>query len=106
MKKYESQVNSGCLFLDKIYPNWYREINLYKLDMSNRYCCILGQLYKEYGKGLEILGYQEFYGAKEEDNNAFQFIHGFSLLPSSSLMDNLELTEEWEKQITKRIDGE
>lgn len=55
MAFYDS-IPEAAKHLDNVYPNWWKEIDLEKLNMKRDYDCILGQLYGEYQKGCQFLG--------------------------------------------------
>lgn len=45
----------GVRKLNKVNPDWIDEINLDTLNMGDPYDCLLGQLYGNYGHGLDDL---------------------------------------------------
>lgn len=49
-------VAEGVKLLDEKQPEWWKNINLYTLDMEGCYSCILGQLFGSYSVGREALG--------------------------------------------------
>lgn len=51
----ERRVNKGIKLLNRIYPDWYKRIDLDTLDMSSYSRCILGQLFREYAYGISYL---------------------------------------------------
>lgn len=52
------RIESGAALLDRLCPDWFRRIDLARLDMKSCTFCILGQLYGSYGKGQSPLGIQ------------------------------------------------
>jgi len=46
----------GAQLLDKRVPGWAQRINLPALDMNSCNDCVLGQLYGDYGVGVDELG--------------------------------------------------
>lgn len=83
----------GKAWLDKIYPNWWRKINLDFLDMSDSRRCILGQLYGDYTHAWN----------KYRDEIDFDD-YGFSV---SALEDKYEMYAElewlWIQEVEKRV---
>lgn len=49
-------VVQAAKILDKKKPNWFRKVNLKRLDMLSPWNCILGQLYGDFTDGLFALG--------------------------------------------------
>lgn len=52
----KNNVLRGIELLDRQVPGWRDRIDWDKLDMTNCYKCILGQLFGEYSEGVEELG--------------------------------------------------
>lgn len=46
----------GADYLDDVDPSWVGGVNPHTLDLGHEYQCVLGQLYKSYGTGLDALG--------------------------------------------------
>jgi len=56
------RVEQGVRFLDVRVPGWYEMIDVERLDIRNKYACVLGQVYGEYSKGLqELFGFDLCY---------------------------------------------
>ena len=54
MGSYErDRVANGAALLDKHNPDWYMAVSLQGLRMSSCSECVLGQLYGDYGRGLD-----------------------------------------------------
>lgn len=53
---FTSDIEAGVQLLNNKKPGWYNEIDIDNLKMSNCSRCILGQLFENYFKGLDILG--------------------------------------------------
>ena len=51
----EESVARGVELLDAVRPGWRGEIQRVRLDMADGFHCILGQLYGDYGNGLDAL---------------------------------------------------
>jgi hypothetical protein len=49
-------VESGAALLDERLPGWRDHIDPNSLDLSGCEECILGQLFGDYSKGVELLG--------------------------------------------------
>mgnify|MGYP001564744249 FL=1 len=54
-----SYVERGAEVLDRVYPGWWRKIDLDRLDMKDCSDCLLGQLYGDYRSGLVKIGLPE-----------------------------------------------
>ena len=48
-------VDRGIKILDRQLPLWRQKINIESLNMIDGECCIIGQLFGEYSKGLDEL---------------------------------------------------
>lgn len=48
-------VRAASATLDAREPRWYRRVDLPSLDMNDRDRCVLGQLYADYARGLDLL---------------------------------------------------
>lgn len=79
-------VSRGISLLDQEVPGWRDKIDWDKLDMSNCFRCILGQLFGEYAEGVDYL---RVTGA----------IYGFDIKPYQTREEHVEsfaiLTELW-----------
>ena len=82
------RVTRGARALDRLHPDWEKEIDLSTLDEECAESCILGQLYGEFEK------------APEELNAKHRVVYlGFF---KTKKMDFEELTRAWKKLIYKR----
>ena len=52
----EERVAVGASLLDRVMPGWPAKIELERLDIQSCTCCVLGQLYGDYGAGFGALG--------------------------------------------------
>jgi hypothetical protein len=52
-----TRVRRGIALLDEVCPDhdWRSDISLKALDMTHKQWCILGQLYRTYNNGLDVL---------------------------------------------------
>lgn len=48
-----TRASRGAAFLDRCYPDWFRRINVQRLELSSRSCCIVGQLFGDFQKVFE-----------------------------------------------------
>lgn len=86
------KVQNGSNLLDRVRPGWRDEIDLDTLDIGSLDCCVMGQLYGSYTRGLDALGLTGKATA-----------HGFSLgmglireFPAGAWKEKYEvLTDEW-----------
>jgi len=59
VRAYPNSIRQAAELLDKANPKWEKEIDISSLSMQNYSYCILGQLYKGYGKGfMELFDYE------------------------------------------------
>lgn len=96
-------VKRGSTLLDHQQPNWYKNIDLNKLDLSDSDKCILGQTFGNFYENPLvsefILGHDEFYEFVED--------HGFYLLNEIEYRDYgwKLLRELWTDEIKTRQAG-
>ena len=94
----EERVKLGIIVLDRFAPsNWRNLIDLNKLDIFDLRNCVLGQVFGNFGKGVEIISDYIL----ETNHNLMTL--GFALSvynPSDIFNDNIRLIEEWKKQLT------
>jgi hypothetical protein len=50
--RLRKDVEAGAFYLDEHHPGWFEKINLDTLDLSKQCRCVLGQLYRDYDRGL------------------------------------------------------
>lgn len=57
MNRHElaKRVEAGARFLDARLPGWPRQIDVDKLQISHAHACVLGQVYGDYGRGVQAL---------------------------------------------------
>jgi hypothetical protein len=59
------RVEHGARFLNVRVPGWYEMIDVERLDIRNKYACVLGQVYGEYSRGLqELFGFELCYAVQ------------------------------------------
>ena len=54
-KELQNRIKAGIAFLNVVKPNWLKEIDLEKLDLSNGNTCIIGESFGNYEEGLNQL---------------------------------------------------
>ena len=82
-------VTRGAEMLDRQRPEWYREIDMARLNIASGKDCICGQLFGDYGVGARELG------VTGEPHN-YGFTGGaFRPIP--------ELNEAWREAVANRI---
>ena len=86
-------VNKGAALLDKVRPNWYKEINLDTFHFLNPSLCIIGQLYGQYLNGEEALELNTLCDAVD---------HGFDIT-AMLMYECLAIQDEWVKVIQERL---
>ena len=53
---FEAQIQAGAKLLEeKVGPDWFKKIDLQRLDMFDCFHCVLGQIFGDYFDGLKIL---------------------------------------------------
>lgn len=55
MSTIRRRVNRGVAFLNECVPGWKDKISVDRLNLHDPYNCVLGQLFGEYGKGVDKL---------------------------------------------------
>lgn len=111
MKNYKptTRAKFGARFLDKVLPNWFKNVKITKLDQSKGYAsypgdcgCILAQTHGSFSEGADQLNI--------DDTDLL----GFSAAPTDKLHDEFDnsfkaydkdyelLTEAWKDEIRKR----
>jgi len=94
---HENRVKKGAMLLDKWFPNWFIKINLWKLKMDCCYNCILGQLYKDFWDGREILS----------SNAQSNYLRDSIENGINALTEHYGTIEKyWIKEINKRLNNE
>lgn len=84
------RVARGVKLLDKRMPGWDERINLHRLDMGNGTHCVLGQLYGDYYRGLDVLL------GDNSNSNGYHYAFNTYFLTSDVL------DREWTRVITDR----
>lgn len=85
----KNRIKEGVALLDESYPNWYKHINLEKLDIQFKNECILGQLYGNYN-----------FTPLARTQNAVKY--GFYLKHVNPKKNWSKLTLEWKKAVLER----
>jgi hypothetical protein len=80
-------VERGAALLDERLPDWYQEVDLYRLEMSSTGYCVLAQV----APGGYLDGLESLFG-RIDDGDAF--IHGFDL-DTFQLRNQRERDEHW-----------
>ena len=96
-------VANGAALLDETHPDWWRTLDLDRLNMSNTRDCVLGQTLGQLDEPIEESEslYDEFiYG-----NDIFDFDYGFNSTPwslGSPYISYQELRMEWTRVVLER----
>lgn len=91
------KVLKGASFLDERYPDWFKKIDLSRLEMNQCLDCILGQLYGLYETGKEVLNLGSF-NARNYGFNLFEEVEGWR-------SDHWHfLNECWKAETQKRLE--
>jgi hypothetical protein len=86
--EYPSSIEQAANLLDEVKPGWANQINIDELNMNEPTDCIIGQLYRQYDKGMLTL-----FGDNYKDESQ-QFDEIFGTHASSA---------EWTNQINQRL---
>lgn len=54
-ERLTTRVARGAEYLDEVRPDWWRSVNLERLDLVSGDDCILGQIWDDYGYAVELL---------------------------------------------------
>ena len=98
MQDYKAAASAGAKFLDEKHPNWFKQIDTNKLNMTLTNDCILGQLYGDY-----------FEGAKQLALDVWPHVVGFNVQYDGtfSVRDfpkHYKLsTDAWKEEISQRL---
>lgn len=84
-------VNRGVEFLNKNSPGWRSKINADTLYISSHNSCILGQLFGDYGKGIDALNLECF-----DQRVEYGFTH-----PWDNTVQFPELDDAWKAELNK-----
>lgn len=95
MRSLKQRVTKGAKFLDKKYPEWWKEINTASLNLGSCLHCVLGQLYGYYGKGTQALNI-----TFRAPDLGFCTDSGFDCIQKHK-----ELTKFWIEEVQKRKDN-
>ena len=98
MDKFADRVAAGARLLDEYSERWWEDVDLDRLDLSSCTQCVMGQLFGEYGDGLDHF-YSEHLEGFDGVEDAFEdFVvgHGFDLASSvTSLYRSPGRPNEW-----------
>lgn len=56
MNTIQKKIRAGIAFLNVVKPNWLKKIKLNELDLSQSNTCMIGEIYGNYGDGIDSLG--------------------------------------------------
>lgn len=106
--RYLDAVESGMEFLDSEYPTWLQSIDLAHLDLEDVGCCVLGQVFGFYSKGIEELGIDDPYalGFSIHDEDEVELARRNGSLENVSwiMADRwAQLTEAWKAKLRVRL---
>lgn len=97
--EYKERVQRGCALLDELRPDWFNEINLPYLNMSNAKYCIAGQLYGEMLLTLPNFGnFYNFFNSLEISAQSWLDVIDWGFYAA----DGVKLTNLWTEEILKR----
>jgi hypothetical protein len=96
-RELAKRVEAGAQFLDTKFPGWPRQIALDGLEISHVRSCVLGQIYGDYGSGVEAL----CLGNREVMELGFftsEHDHG----GEAACREYGELRELWKQEVSRR----
>ena len=104
---FEAQIQAGAKLLEeKVGPDWFKKIDLQRLEMFNCYNCVLGQIFGEYWDGLtELEDVEEGVYVSAVSSIDFARACGFSTMERDGLCFD-QLTQEWMDFISLLVHGE
>jgi hypothetical protein len=87
---FADRATAGAAYLDKVWPGWHDLIELDRLDLSDCWACILGQLFENYCDAEDnlIMPGRQVPGATDLEMTAL----GFSLVADADADDSLDVT--------------
>lgn len=89
------QIPAAALLLDHAYPGWEHQVNLRTLSLEHSHCCVLGQLYGCFSRGVQELG-------AAHGVNAFDYIPQPFAQALCAFGGYDYLTEPWRREIQMR----
>ena len=93
--RHDVAIARGLALLDeKVGPGWEQRIDLEKLRLSSCKQCVVGQLFDEYDKGADILGF--------ELGSRYGFDVGMVHAPQTVWSEYQALTRAWKRAIRAR----
>ena len=95
---FARRVERGAALLDRVNPEWFRQVNVSCLNIKSNEWCVLGQVCGTYTKGLIETGL---------GNNSNAVTYGFFIhLRSTALgsfLKKILLERNWKKMIRSRL---
>jgi len=90
---YQEYVQNGVAALNKIEPEWWTKVSLWKLDMHSTRRCILGQVFGDFEYGLRKLWNRGYYGSTATS---------MGFMPLLGFGHTWRLRREWKRVIRNR----
>jgi hypothetical protein len=90
-----SKVKAAAELLDKVKPDWYTDIDLGTLSLTDSWFCVLGQVYGNFSHGFVRAQSDACDGTHGEERFDLEAFLVYALLPWSR-------TRAWKKEIRKR----
>jgi len=104
--KIKNRVERSAKLLDRLYPTWFRRVDLAKLDMSDGHSCVAGQLAHSYRVGTsDDRGYDVFVDrlvsrvSRDEQAELDILQRGY---PASELAFGSKGLNDWKREIRNR----
>lgn len=91
---FETEIEAGAEYLDKVRPGWELKIDAATLNMNHSRQCVVGQTLGDFWYHLRADPNHSMYWAEE---------HGFMVLGSNISEQYSILTEEWIEFIKVRL---
>lgn len=105
----------GAEAMDEIRPDWYRDINLSLLDMSEGSSCIIGQLWGDYRENVydvadlldpETYHFNDDGGPGDEKTYKVMMDHGLWVDPENwNGVHYSDLTAAWKNEVQQRLNN-
>lgn len=91
------RVQNGIMFLDNnMDPDWRSRVDLERLDISSGNCCMLAQLFGDFGRGCVELGIDTV----TDQAMSLGFECGDNQTDEDEWREYHALSNEWRKQLT------
>lgn len=92
----QERVQKGVEFLNEAAPEWWKVIDLGRLNLHSPCDCVLGQLFGDFGRALG-----DELDLSHTQSRILGFDIAFELEPDLKLTEYQQLTQAWKEAITQ-----